>query len=76
MTDEAWGDEVSRRLVALESRLSHHEIMAEELSEVVTLQGRTIDNLTAEIRRLRARLAAAEAGYTPSQHDEKPPPHY
>lgn len=76
MTDEAWGDEVSRRLAALESRLSHHEVMAEELSEVVTLQGRTIDNLTAEIRRLRARLAAAEAGYTVSPQDEKPPPHY
>jgi SlyX protein len=76
MTDEAWGDEVSRRLVALESRLSHHEVMAEELSEVVARQGRTIDDLTTEIRRLRLRLAAAEAGYTASQQDEKPPPHY
>ncbi|ARJ68182.1 SlyX protein [Magnetospirillum sp. ME-1] len=76
MTDEAWDDEVSRRLVALESRLSHHEVMAEELSEVAARQGRVIDDLAAEIRRLRARLAAAEAGYAPSQQDEKPPPHY
>ncbi len=76
MTNEHWNDEANHRLVALESRLSHHEIMAEELSEVVAQQARTIDMLMAEVRRLRERLGEAEAGLPGSLQDEKPPPHY
>jgi SlyX protein len=76
MTDEGRNDDVNRRLIALESRLSHHEIMAEELSEVVAGQARSIDRLMAEIRRLRDRLGEAEAGLPVSLQDEKPPPHY
>lgn len=76
MTDEPWNDEANRRLVALESRLSHHEIMAEELSEVVARQARSIDLLMAEVRRLRDRLGETEAGLPGSPQDDKPPPHY
>lgn len=76
MTDETWTDEANRRLVALESRLSHHEIMAEELSEVVTQQARSIDMLVAEVRRLKERLGEAEAGLPGSPQDDRPPPHY
>lgn len=76
MTEELWTDEANRRLVALESRLSHHEIMAEELSEVVAQQARRIDILMAEVRRLRERLGEAEAGLPVSPQDDKPPPHY
>jgi SlyX protein len=76
MTDEHWNDEAERRLVALEMRLSHHEVMAEELSEVVAQQARTIDLLTAELRRLRGRMAEAEAALPASPQDDKPPPHY
>ena len=45
------------RLTELESRLAHHERMAEEMSAVLFEQGRTIDLLTAQMRRLRARAA-------------------
>ena len=76
MTDEPWDDDVNRRLVALEIRLSHHEVMAEELSEVAARQARTIDILMAEIRRLRDRLGSVEAGISDSPQDDKPPPHY
>jgi SlyX protein len=69
-------DDVDRRLVALEIRLSHHERMAEDLSEVVARQAGTIDTLTADMRRLRERLGELEAGWSPSPQDDKPPPHY
>jgi SlyX protein len=72
MTD----DDVNRRLIALESRLSHHEVMAEDLSEVVAQQARTIDLLTVQLRRLQERLREAEAGMPTSPQDDKPPPHY
>ena len=64
------------RLVALETRLAHHERMAEELSDVITAQGRTIDLLTVQLRRMRERLGEMEAGWDRSPQDDKPPPHY
>ncbi|MFD2233610.1 SlyX family protein [Phaeospirillum tilakii] len=64
------------RLIALESRLAHHERMAEEISDVLAAQGRTIDRLTAEIRRLRERLRELEVTPTRAPQDEPPPPHY
>jgi len=64
------------RLVELESRLAHHERMAEELSAVVAEQGRTIELLTRQVRRLTDRLLDAEAGWQRSPQDDKPPPHY
>ncbi|KIM00746.1 hypothetical protein CCC_01740 [Paramagnetospirillum magnetotacticum MS-1] len=76
MTDDLWTDEADRRLVALESRLSHHEVMAEELSQVLAEQARTIDRLVMEIRSLRDRLGEAEAGLPASPQDDRPPPHY
>ncbi len=64
------------RLVELESRLVHHERMAEELSAVIADQGRTIDLLTFHLRRLADRMREAEAGWEGSPQDDKPPPHY
>ncbi|MEA1676393.1 SlyX family protein [Nitrospirillum sp. BR 11163] len=69
-------DSVEQRLIDLEMRITHHERMAEELSQVVADQGQMIDMLTARVRRLLARLQEAEAGWRPSPQDEKPPPHY
>jgi SlyX protein len=69
-------DDLHQRLVALESRISHHERMAEELSDVLADQRRTIDLLTAQVRRLSGRLQDMAAGWSPSPQDEKPPPHY
>ncbi|MCW2243985.1 SlyX family protein [Azospirillum canadense] len=69
-------DAVERRLSELESRIAHHERMAEELSSVMFEQGRTIDLLTAHLRRLRDRVAELESGAPRASQDEPPPPHY
>ncbi|WP_448206173.1 SlyX family protein [Azospirillum sp. sgz302134] len=69
-------DDAERRLTELESRLAHHERMAEELSSVMFEQGRTIDLLTAQLRRLRDRVAELESGSPRAPQDEPPPPHY
>lgn len=70
------GDDLEARLVELEMRLAHHERMAEELSDIIADQGRTIDRLTLQMRRLIERLLEVEAGGQRSPQDDKPPPHY
>jgi SlyX protein len=69
-------DNLQQRLIALETRLAHHERMAEEVSDVLAEQQRTIDLLTAQLRRLTGRLQEMAAGWSPSPQDERPPPHY
>ncbi|GAA4255143.1 SlyX protein [Azospirillum formosense] len=64
------------RLTELETRLAHHERMAEEMSAVLFEQGRTIDLMTAQMRRLRDRVAELESGMPRAPQDEPPPPHY
>lgn len=76
MGDAPQDPSIESRLVDLEARLAHHERMAEELSTVMFEQGRTIDLLTAQVRRLRERLADLEAGVERSPQDDRPPPHY
>ncbi len=66
---------VEARLMEVESRLAHHERMAEELSSVMAEQARAIDVLTLQVRRLTARLEEIEADWERSPADEKPP-HY
>jgi SlyX protein len=74
MTDRT--DDMQERLIALETRLSHHERMAEELSDVLANQQRTIELLTAQIRRLTGRLQDMATNWSPSPQDDRPPPHY
>ncbi|MCW2246231.1 SlyX protein [Azospirillum fermentarium] len=69
-------DDLTRRVIDLETRLAHHERMAEEMSQVIFEQGRTIDRQTAQIRRLIERLLSVESGGQRSPQDDKPPPHY
>ena len=69
-------DDMQQRLIALETRLTHHERMAEELSNVIAEQQRTIDLLTAQVRRLSSRLQDMAANWSPSPQDDRPPPHY
>ncbi|PWC33267.1 SlyX family protein [Azospirillum sp. TSO35-2] len=66
---------LQQRLADLESRLAHHERMAEDMSEVIIAQGKTIDRLTLQIQRLRDRLETAEYAIL-SPEDDRPPPHY
>jgi len=69
-------DDMRERLIALETRLTHHERMAEEMSDVIAEQQRTIDLLTLQLRRLTERMRDMAAGWSPSPQDDKPPPHY
>lgn len=69
-------DDMQQRLIALETRLMHHERMAEELSDVIAEQQKTIDLLTAQLRRLTERMRDMAAGWSPSPQDDQPPPHY
>jgi len=69
-------EELQQRVIALESRITHHERMAEEMSDVLAEQQRVIDLLTAQVRRLNGRLQEMAAGWSPSPQDDKPPPHY
>ncbi len=65
-----------QRLIALESRLTHHERMAEDMSDVIAEQQRTIDLLTTQLRRLGERMRDLSAGWSPYPQDDRPPPHY
>lgn len=67
---------LERRLIDLESRLAHHERAAEDISAVLADQGRIIDVLTLQVRRLTERLREVESGWERSPQDDKPPPHY
>ena len=69
-------DDMQERLIALETRLTHHERMTEELSDVIAEQQRTIDLLTARLQRLTGRLQEMATGWSPSPQDDQPPPHY
>ena len=69
-------DPIEERLIALEIRLTHHERMVEEMSEIIARQAETIDLLSAQLRRLNGRLSEVAAGWQPSPQDDKPPPHY
>jgi SlyX protein len=67
--------DIEKRLAELESRVAHHEQMAEALSDVLARQDGTIDLLTARIKRLIERLQVLESTiHRPP--DNQPPPHY
>lgn len=65
-----------KRLTEMESRLAHHERMSEDVSAVLAEQGRAIDTLTLQLRRLTERIAELEAGGASAPPDDQPPPHY
>lgn len=69
-------DPVEQRFIDLETRLAHHERLAEDLSAVVAEQGLALDRLTERVRQLAERLRDVEAGWARAPQDEKPPPHY
>lgn len=69
-------DTSDTRLTEMESRLAHHEHMTEDISAVLAEQGRAIDALTLQLRRLTDRIGELEAGGASSPPDDQPPPHY
>ena len=68
-------EDLERRLIEVEQRLSFSERMAEELSGVVAEQGRLIDALDRRLAELRKRFEETTT-WQPSPQDEQPPPHY
>lgn len=68
-------DDLEHRLIEIEHRLTFSERTLEELSGVVTDQGRRIEALHRQLSDLITRLQAA-AEWQPSPQDDKPPPHY
>lgn len=69
-------DILQDRITELESRLAHHEHMTEDMSAVITAQGKVIDGLTLQLRRLLERVAEQDAGGSNAPPDDQPPPHY
>lgn len=69
-------DTTEDRLIDLETRLAHHERMAEELSDVLAEQQRVIDRLSLQLRQVAERMGDLESGWSRSPQDDKPPPHY
>ena len=65
-------EETRARLVEVELRFMKLERFTQELSDVVAQQGRTIDALTLETRRLRERLSKEDGEHIESEK----PPHY
>ena len=68
-------ESLEQRLVEIERRLSYSERAAEDLSNVVAAQGRTIDALERKVSGLHRRLEDS-ASWQPSPQDDQPPPHY
>jgi SlyX protein len=69
-------EQIEQRLIDLETRLSHYERMAEEMSEVMARQARTIDILNAQMASMRERFRDMTQEWSRSPQDDKPPPHY
>ena len=69
-------DALDDRLIALEIRLAHFERMAEDMSDVLAEQARTIDLLQAQLNRLRQRMEEIRVEGEGSPQDDRPPPHY
>ena len=67
---------LEQRLIELETRIAHHERMAEDLSSVIAEQGRTIDLMAERLRRMIGRMRELEQGWERSPQDDKPPPQY
>ena len=69
--------ELQQRITTLEIRLAHFEQMADELSEVIARQDRTIDIMGVKLQRLIEQLRSVESsGGERSPQDDRPPPHY
>ena len=64
------------RLTDLEIRYAHQEATLEALNETVLLQQRRIDELSAELARIKQQLRGQNSGEMAPAAEETPPPHY
>ncbi|HHH47271.1 MAG TPA: SlyX family protein [Gammaproteobacteria bacterium] len=64
------------RLTDLEIRYAHQEATIEALHETLLLQQRSIDQLRAELTRIKQQMQEQNTGEMASAAEETPPPHY
>ncbi|HEB99564.1 MAG TPA: SlyX family protein [Thiotrichales bacterium] len=64
------------RLTDLEIRYAHQEATIEALNETLLLQQRSIDQLRAELTRIKQQMQELNTGEMASAAEETPPPHY
>ncbi len=64
------------RITDIEIHLMHQAKAIEELNEVVIRQQRQIDDLTADIARMREQLQGLAPSAVREPSEEEPPPHY
>jgi SlyX protein len=64
------------RITGIEIHLMHQAKAIEELNEVVIRQQRQIDDLTADIARIREQLQGLVPSAVREPVEEEPPPHY
>ncbi|MBT3764929.1 MAG: SlyX family protein [Rhodospirillaceae bacterium] len=70
-------NDADERIADLESHIAHQEATIRDLSDIVTKQWETVDELVAKVERLKDRLLALEEEVKSSPvKDDVPPPHY
>ncbi len=64
------------RLIDLEIRYAHQEATLEVLNETLLLQQCSIDELRAELQRIKQQMRGMDSSDMASAAEETPPPHY
>jgi len=67
---------MEERLIALETKISYQDHLIQELNDVVTRQQGQIDQLEAEMKRIRDHLKGTTESQLARPDEEIPPPHY
>jgi len=67
---------MEERIVELEMRFMHQQSIIQELNEVAIAHQRSIDELKAEVDRLKRQMGAEVGSLIRDPSEETPPPHY
>jgi SlyX protein len=67
---------LEQRIIELEIKVSHQEVLIEELNQVIYEQQKTTDKLEASVARLVKKLQELLAANEESQLPHEKPPHY
>ena len=67
---------LEQRIIELEIKVSHQEVLIEELNQVIYEQQKTTDKLEASLTRLTKKLQELLAANEETQLPHEKPPHY
>lgn len=67
---------LEQRIIELEIKVSHQEVLIEELNQVIYDQQKTTDKLEASVARLVKKLQELLASQEENQLPHEKPPHY